>query len=78
MAPAREPVSRDEASRLASEGLRVEPVGQALEPPKMIFFVAPDRLARIPSARPIPVRLGRELLEAECLALTTFPDEDGR
>lgn len=71
-------ISRDEATRLAGEGFRVEPVGKALEPPKMILFVAPDRLARIPSARPIPVRLGRELLEAECLALTTFPDEDGR
>lgn len=67
----------DEARVLLAEGLRAEPVGESLEPRKLILFVPADRVARIASARPVPVRLGRELLEAECLALTPF-DAEGR
>jgi hypothetical protein len=62
----------DEAAKLVAEGYRVEPVGQALEPPKSIVFAPADRVARIASARAVPVRLGRELLEAEHLVLTPF------
>ncbi len=68
----------DEANRLAAEGFRVEPVGQSLQPPKVVLFVPADRVARIASARPVPLRLGPELLETECLALTPFGNEAGR
>ncbi|MBI1876032.1 MAG: hypothetical protein HYS05_19375 [Acidobacteria bacterium] len=65
-------IPRDEAQRLVAEGRRAEPVGEELEPPKVIVFVAAERLARIASARPVPVRLGGEVLAAECLALIPF------
>jgi len=65
-------VPSDAAAALAAEGYSLEPVGQALEPPKSILFVPADRVARIASAREVPVRLSRELLEAPCLVLTPF------
>jgi hypothetical protein len=40
---------------------------QALEPPKTTLFVP---AARVASARPVPLRLGPELLEAAHLVLT--------
>ena len=66
-------LAADEAERLVAEGHRPEPVGRELEPPRLILFVAPDRVARIASARPLAVRLSAELLSAECLALVPFP-----
>jgi hypothetical protein len=66
---------REEADRLVAEGHRVEPVGAELEPPKLILIVPRARLARIESARPIPLRLGAELFAAERLALTPFEEE---
>ena len=71
-------IPRDQANRLVAEGLRAEPVGDALAPRKVILFVRADRLARISSARPVPVRLGPELLRAECLALIPFEDDGSR
>ncbi len=65
-------VSAEDAVTLAAEGYRLEPVGQALEPQKSILFVPAQRVARIASARAIPVRLSRELLEAQFLVLTPF------
>jgi len=65
-------VSAEDAAALAAEGYRLEPVGQALEPQKWILFVPAERVARMASARPIPVRLSRELLEAQHLVLTPF------
>ncbi len=65
-------IPAEEAGTLLAEGFRPEPLGEALEPPKVILFVPADRVARIAAARPLPVRLGRELLEAEYLALTPF------
>lgn len=62
----------DAARMLIAEGRQAEPVGGELEPPKLIVFVHAERLARIPSARPVPLRLGGELLAAGCLALTPF------
>jgi hypothetical protein len=46
-------------------------VGRELEPPKIILFLAAERVARLTGARGIPVRLGAELLEAP--ALVRFP-----
>lgn len=57
---------------LIAEGHSAEPLGGELEPPRLIVFVPAPRLAQIASARPLPVRLSRELLAAECLALTPF------
>ena len=65
-------IPSDEARTLVAEGHRAEPVGDEIEPPKKIVFVPAERLAQITSARPVPVRLGGELLAAECLALTPF------
>jgi len=65
-------IPREEALELIAEGYRPEPVGQELDPPRLILFVPEERTARIPSARPVPVRLEAELLAAECLALTAF------
>jgi hypothetical protein len=65
-------ISDDEARALVAEGFRIEAVGRALEPPKVILFAPADRVRRLASARPVPVRLGRELLEAEYLVLTRF------
>jgi hypothetical protein len=65
-------ISREDATRLMEEGCRAEPVGDELEPPKLIVFTRAERVAQIATARAVPVRLGPELLEAECLALTPF------
>ena len=65
-------VSHDEAMTLAAEGHRIEAVGSELDPPKVIVFAAPERIARLASAQPIAVRLTAALLSAECLALAPF------
>jgi hypothetical protein len=64
---------RDEAERLMAEGHRPDPVGQELEPPRVVLFVPAERVAEIASARPLAVRLSADLLSAECLALVQFP-----
>jgi hypothetical protein len=63
-----------EARKLIAEGHRAEPAGQELEPAKLIVIASPARIARIGSARPLPVRLSGELLAATCLALTPFEE----
>jgi len=65
-------VAREDAAALVAEGCRAEPVGESLEPPKLIVFAAAERVARIRSAREVPVRLGRDVLEARHLVLTPF------
>lgn len=63
---------REEAQALAAEGQRVEPVGQELDPPKLVLFADRARIARIAAARPLPLRLSAELLAAEALVLVRF------
>jgi hypothetical protein len=65
-------IPRAEALKLIAEGYAAEPVGQEIDPPKLILFVPADRVAQIESARRLPVRLVAELLATECLALTPF------
>ena len=65
-------VAPEDAAALVAEGCRAEPVGESLEPPKLIVFAAAERVARIGSARAVPVRLGRDVLEARHLVLTPF------
>jgi hypothetical protein len=68
-------ITREDAEDLVAEGHRADPVGQELEPPKLIVYAAGRRVARIASARLLPMRLGAELLESECLALVPFESE---
>jgi hypothetical protein len=65
-------IPAEEADRLIAEGHRIEPVGATFEPPKVILIVPADRMARVPGARPVRVRLGADLLQATHLALTPF------
>jgi hypothetical protein len=67
-------ISGEDARGLLADGLRPEPVGQELEPPKLIIFAPAERVARIATARPVAVRLSAEVLAAECLALTRFEE----
>lgn len=62
-----------EARRLLDEGVRSEPVGAELVPPKTLLFVSEAQLESIQEKRSIPVSLGQELLEATALALVRFP-----
>lgn len=70
-------VPRAEAERLVEEGLRPEPVGQELEPPRIIVFVPAERVRTLAAARPVAVRLSAEVLSAEGLALVPFPTKPG-
>ncbi len=65
-------ISAGDARRLVEEGLRSEPVGEELQPPRVLIYASAERLAQIEGARRIPVRLSAELLSAECLALVPF------
>jgi hypothetical protein len=62
----------EEARALVAEGHALEPVGQDLEPPRLIVRVPAARLATVALARPLVVRLSAELLSAESLALVPF------
>ncbi len=62
----------DDAGRLVAEGHHPEPVGLEFEPPRLLVFVPAERVERLASARRLSVRLGAELLSAECLALVSF------
>jgi hypothetical protein len=66
-------VSREEAEELVGEGYGPEPVGREIEPARTIVFVPAERAARIGSARPVPVRLGTDVLSAPALVLVRFP-----
>lgn len=66
-------IAGTEAERLVAEGLRPEPVGLELQPPKIILFMPAERASRIPGAREIALRLEAPLLEAPALALVPFP-----
>jgi hypothetical protein len=66
-------IPREEAEALLALGQKSEPVGQELEPPKLILFVSALRIARMASARPLALRLSADLLAADCLALVPFP-----
>ena len=66
---------RQEAERLLAEGHYRDPVGQELQPPRIVLVVPGERVASIASARTLAVRLSVELLSAECLALVPFPSQ---
>jgi hypothetical protein len=68
-------LTESSARELLAEGHRAEPVGGRLEPPKVLLFASPERLARIADKNPIPVRLGVDFLSARYVALVRFEDE---
>jgi hypothetical protein len=65
---------RDQGEQLVAEGCPADPVGSELAPPRLIVRVPAARIAAVPSARPLAVRLNAELLSADCLALVPFDD----
>jgi len=65
-------VSAADTRQLIEEGRRSEAVGGEFEPPKVILFAPAERVARLPDARQVPVRLAGELLLAEHLVLVPF------
>ncbi len=65
-------ISSNDADQLRAEGFHIEPVGHGIEPPKVIVFAPPERVARLVSAKEVPVSLGGELLSAEYLVLVPF------
>jgi hypothetical protein len=64
----------DEGRRLAAEGHETEAVGLELAPPKLLLFAPASRIALIPRARALELRLSADLLAAECVALVRFGD----
>ncbi|MGH9412060.1 MAG: hypothetical protein ACRD1V_21700, partial [Vicinamibacterales bacterium] len=44
-------------------------------PPKVLMVAPGDRIATLPSAQAIPVRLDAAFLTAQCLALVPFPSD---
>ncbi len=65
------------ARDLMAEGYRPEPVGERMEPPKLILFVPAQRLDAIGDKHPIPVRLAADFLAARHVALVRFQDQPG-
>lgn len=71
-------VLTEQAARdLIAEGHRFEPVGERLEPPKILLFVPAERLDHVADKQPIPVRLGLDFLAARYVALVRFEDDVG-
>lgn len=68
-------ITHQDAEALLAEGYRAEPVGQEIEPPKLIVFAPAARVAGLASRRPLAVRLSQDLLLADGLALVPFQDE---
>jgi hypothetical protein len=66
------------AGELLAEGHRPDPVGERMEPPKVILCATVERLGAIIDKRQIPVRLGVDLLAAQYIALVRFEDEASR
>ena len=65
-------VSSDDAARLRAEGFPTEPVGDLLEPSKVIVLVPAHRVSSLTSAKEVPVALAGDLLSATSLVLVPF------
>lgn len=65
-------ISPEVACELVAEGYRPESVGAEFQPPKTIIVIPQGRVARIPGARRLTLRLNGELLLADHLALVPF------
>jgi hypothetical protein len=65
-------ITEEGAAQLLAMGVRVEPAGLGLAPPKTIVFVTPGQLETLQGTREIPVNLGAEFLAARHVALVAF------
>jgi hypothetical protein len=65
-------IDESDADALEAEGCARVEAARSLEPPKRWLFVPEDRVAGLPSAREVPVRLSAEVLAAPALALVPF------
>ncbi|MGV8040292.1 MAG: hypothetical protein AB2L07_09500 [Thermoanaerobaculaceae bacterium] len=65
-------IDAEDARRLIAEGQRPDPVGEELEPQRIVLVVPRERVAMLGSARRTAVRLSAEVLAAQCLALVPF------
>lgn len=65
-------ISDDDAAALITEGFSADPVGAELQPPRMIVAVPRTRAERIPSRRPLAVRLDAEMLAARAVVVVRF------
>lgn len=63
------------ARELMDEGQSGHPVGERIEPPKIILCAPAKRFDTIADKRQIPVRLGADFLAARYVALVRFEDE---
>jgi len=66
-------ISEGACARLLADGYSPEAVGSELEPGKTMVFVPETCLAGISDRRPLPLRLGPEMLAARHIALVRFP-----
>ena len=67
-------ISNADAQRLLAEGYVPHACGTMVEPGKTMLYVGEARLASLESRRPIPVRLGPDLLAAAAVALLPFDE----
>jgi hypothetical protein len=65
-------VQADDVTTLMAEGYPLDPLGLGFDPPKSIVIVPAERIARIPLARQVTMRLGGDLLDARHVVLTPF------
>jgi hypothetical protein len=71
-------IGEADADSLEARGCVPHPVGCELEPPKRLFFVAPDELERILQRKQVSVRLHGELLLARSLVLLPHGSPEAR
>ena len=65
-------ISDEDAAALLASGRDPEPAGLAFEPPRRLFVVTEEELAKLTSARPVPLQASAELLRTPNLALIPF------
>ena len=57
---------------LVATGVRCEPVGMELEPPRRIVFLSRERTQQLPGRQRVALQLGPALLAARDLVLVAF------
>jgi hypothetical protein len=65
-----------DAERLLAAGHRPAPAGLELQPPRRLFVLSGEEIARLGSARPVALRASAELLNCRNLALLPFAAVD--
>ena len=65
-------LSEEDAAQLIRDGASTDVGGRDLEPPRTLLWIRADQLSSIPTARPLPLPLGPELLGPRWIALVPF------